>query len=416
MVLLPRIKSPRANNAPEAQGSPSSEARSVGERLRRQRLALNIDLTVAAAALKIKPRYLVDIEEGRPDQLPGLTYALGFVRSYSEYLGLDSGEILHQIKLEPAAFSLKPHLRFPMPLNQRGRPAGWTLTVAILLAACGYSAWVYLTESERIGADQIASVPPELLPVKPDAGEKTKRVGSVATASPLGGRDIHVPGSRDQPRSASVAPIHTGTSESAVGPNLFRFGPLTSGARSPSHIGASPPTPTPAGTAAPPTVAAVAVSPPSPAPVPTPPTTPSSELPIAAASRSLPQAGSAIRGEAPDGAGHSMPNPAAAFAASPPRNDVGAEEYPSRVIVRAVAESWIQVRAADRSVLFSAVLEPGDTYRVPDLTGLTLRVGNAGGLDVIVDGKPTSSLGPMGAVRNVSLDPQSLIGQGTDRN
>ena len=38
-----------------------------------------------------------------------------------------------------------------------------------------------------------------------------------------------------------------------------------------------------------------------------------------------------------------------------------------------------------------------------------MRTGNAGGLEISVDGKPAPSIGPNGAVRNVPLDPQVLI-------
>jgi hypothetical protein len=41
-----------------------------------------------------------------------------------------------------------------------------------------------------------------------------------------------------------------------------------------------------------------------------------------------------------------------------------------------------------------------------------MRAGNAGGLDIVVDGKPAPSLGSMGSVRNVALDPQSLEAEG----
>ena len=62
--------------------------------------------------------------------------------------------------------------------------------------------------------------------------------------------------------------------------------------------------------------------------------------------------------------------------------------------MRATADSWIQVRDADHSMLFTGVLKPGESYRVPDRPGLSLRTGNAGGLDVTVDGKPAPALGP----------------------
>ena len=74
----------------------------------------------------------------------------------------------------------------------------------------------------------------------------------------------------------------------------------------------------------------------------------------------------------------------------------------------ATTDSWIQIRDANRSLLFTGLLKPGERYRVPDRPGLLMRVGNAGGLDVTVDGKPVPPLGPAGAVRNVALDPEAL--------
>ena len=67
-------------------------------------------------------------------------------------------------------------------------------------------------------------------------------------------------------------------------------------------------------------------------------------------------------------------------------------------------------------MLFSGVLKAGQSYPVPDRPGLSMRAGNAGGLDVTVDGKPAAPLGPIGAVRNVALDPQSLAATITGQN
>jgi len=46
---------------------------------------------------------------------------------------------------------------------------------------------------------------------------------------------------------------------------------------------------------------------------------------------------------------------------------------------------------------------------------MSLRTGNAGGLEITVDGQPAPSIGPNGAVRNVPLEPQSLISGTTKR-
>ena len=78
--------------------------------------------------------------------------------------------------------------------------------------------------------------------------------------------------------------------------------------------------------------------------------------------------------------------------------------------MRATADSWVQVRDADQSPLFTRLLKAGDIYRVPDRAGASMRVGNAGGLEITVDGKTTPPLGPTGAVRrDVALDPEALM-------
>jgi len=56
-------------------------------------------------------------------------------------------------------------------------------------------------------------------------------------------------------------------------------------------------------------------------------------------------------------------------------------------------------------------MRPGDVYRVPDKQDLTLLAGNAGGLEVSVDGRPLPPLGPEGAVRrDISLNVDALLG------
>jgi cytoskeleton protein RodZ len=46
---------------------------------------------------------------------------------------------------------------------------------------------------------------------------------------------------------------------------------------------------------------------------------------------------------------------------------------------------------------------------VPDRPGLSMRTGNAGGLEITVDGAPAPSIGRIGMVRrNVALDAHAL--------
>ena len=72
--------------------------------------------------------------------------------------------------------------------------------------------------------------------------------------------------------------------------------------------------------------------------------------------------------------------------------------------------SWIQVRDdADNRLLVTRMLRAGDSYRVPDRRGLKLLTGNAGALEILVDGEVVPSIGPVGKVlRAVALDTERL--------
>lgn len=62
----------------------------VGEHLQKTRKALKKRLSEVSKALRISETYLVAIEENRGRDLPERVYAVGFVRAYSHFLGLDS--------------------------------------------------------------------------------------------------------------------------------------------------------------------------------------------------------------------------------------------------------------------------------------------------------------------------------------
>jgi cytoskeleton protein RodZ len=76
------------------------------------------------------------------------------------------------------------------------------------------------------------------------------------------------------------------------------------------------------------------------------------------------------------------------------------------VVIRATTEAWIEVRDATGAVVFTKLMEPGEQWVVPHQPGLVLTTGNAGGTELIVDGKPAPSLGGPGMVeRDQPLDP-----------
>src|ERR1700759_1547766 len=91
----------------------------VGALLRAERERAGKELPAVARALKIRLTYLEAIEDGRFKDLPGTAYVLGFLRSYSDYLGLDWTEVLRRFKEEAGGLSGRTELVFPSPVTER---------------------------------------------------------------------------------------------------------------------------------------------------------------------------------------------------------------------------------------------------------------------------------------------------------
>ena len=95
----------------------------------------------------------------------------------------------------------------------------------------------------------------------------------------------------------------------------------------------------------------------------------------------------------------------------------GAENADYRIAIQATADSWVQIQGPNNELLLTRILRTGDIYQVPNRSGLFMVTGNAGALEVRVDGTLVEALGPIGVVRrNVSLDPKTLVaGSEADR-
>lgn len=92
-----------------------------------------------------------------------------------------------------------------------------------------------------------------------------------------------------------------------------------------------------------------------------------------------------------------------------PQEAAVADGAAGKIVLRAKLESWVQVTNEKGEAVFSRVLRSGETYVVPNEPGLMLTTGNAGGVEILLDGKKLKSLGSVGLVRrDVPLDPKKL--------
>ncbi|HTK85558.1 MAG TPA: RodZ domain-containing protein [Patescibacteria group bacterium] len=105
----------------------------VGEILRRARTHYNLSLDDVAATLHIRAQQLGALEENRPEQLPGRVYAIGFVRAYAEYLGLDGDKMVHLFKVQSVGGRKRPELSMPAPASDSKAPGMLVLMGSLIM-------------------------------------------------------------------------------------------------------------------------------------------------------------------------------------------------------------------------------------------------------------------------------------------
>jgi cytoskeleton protein RodZ len=89
---------------------------------------------------------------------------------------------------------------------------------------------------------------------------------------------------------------------------------------------------------------------------------------------------------------------------------VSQSDSDGRIVLRAIGDCWIEVRDGSGALILGRLLQAGESYQVSKEGNLTLLAGNAGGLQIEVDGRKLAPLGAKGAViRDVTLKPESLL-------
>ncbi|SMF33723.1 cytoskeleton protein RodZ [Tistlia consotensis] len=461
-----------ADNVEPFIGGPS---RSVGELLRNAREDLGLELRQVSETLRIRYAHLRALEEGQLSELPGQTYAVGFVRTYADYLGLDSRAMVERFKEEMSGIPRSTQLVFPTPKPEGKIPGGALVMISLLLVGLAYGGWYAFNEfGDELNSLIVRETPPGATSQTPTAAKPATQPAAPKPAAPMAAAPkatAPAAPTRTAPAQTALAPAApkpaapaatasgaAGTARTAPAPSAMAEAPSAA----PADGTASPPeeedvapvveetvpdtggqaqvvepsseTAPEAGTLpesqSAPEVAAPAESLPSVSPGNAP---PSSSTTSRAALAEAP-AGEAVQDVAPQAAPE--PQPQAASEPSPQTTVAREEAIPvppipstgeagqagraarvfgtantgARIVLRATADSWVQVRNARSDLLFTQVLRAGDSYNVPNEPGLTLLTGNAGGLQVLVDGKPAPALGPSGAVRrDITLDPDSLL-------
>jgi cytoskeleton protein RodZ len=163
----------------------------IGNSLREARLRQGLEFPEIEQRTKIRGKYLRALEEEQFDLLPGQTYVKGFLRSYSEYLGLDGQLYVDEFNSRYVTGEEEPPLRstrsetFSRPNRRGGESRGIVLALAGIAAvtALVIAAWRAAPE------DQEPSIPnlgarTQTTQAKQKPKRKAPRVTLVATAGP----------------------------------------------------------------------------------------------------------------------------------------------------------------------------------------------------------------------------------------
>ncbi|MDP6518223.1 MAG: DUF4115 domain-containing protein [Alphaproteobacteria bacterium] len=379
----------------------------IGAQLRYAREQVGSSLEDVARALRIRYPHLLAIEEGRFEDLPGPAYVVGFMRSYAEQVGIDPGIAVDRFRDEVSGFRPEQNLRFPEPPPEARTPQPWIIGAGLVLAVIAFGTWYFLQTRDSLDLVGVVEVPAEMeriAPVRPRPPPPQVVAPDIAGNTGAGAES-----GSELDSAATMAEL---ASEPAPAIELENAAPSTG---SESVVTAVVETPEPAVE----DVGSVAERQPSAEPEPE--LTPLSETVVEAIAGEdpAPAGAEAITGaltDAPDAptlVANPPPPPAAPNDSYEPRV-YGQDNAGARVVLRALSDSWVQVQGGNNELLLTRILYAGDTYLVPNRDDLILITGNAGGIEILVDGKLMPELGPEGAVRrNVSLSPDVLAGGAT---
>src|SRR5947209_18950499 len=96
----------------------------IGSTLREARIRARIDMSEVETRTKIRAKYLRAIENEEWDLLPGPVYAKSFLRTYGDYLGLDSRMLLDEFRRHyehPSDHDVRPLASIPARDRDRNR-------------------------------------------------------------------------------------------------------------------------------------------------------------------------------------------------------------------------------------------------------------------------------------------------------
>lgn len=253
----------------------------VGEAMRQTRIFYGKSLEDVEKDLRIRASQIAAIERGDISSLPGRAYAIGFVRSYAEYLDIDGATTVKLFKAHFMEEKVKEDLSFPVPASETKTPPYWIVAVGIFVVIGLFYTLYFINKPDRAEIVQIAEV----------------------------SEDIK---------------SHISEGMEVLEPEIVIDDPI------------------------------IAVS------------------------------EASIIESSPDDVENMGAN---------------GNTQVTGIILKILDDCWVEIKNEDRKIIVSNILAAGDQYFVPDSPGLTMSIGNAANIEIMVEGRRLQPLGKSGDVR-----------------
>lgn len=317
--------------APPSEAAASTSLANPGETLRAARESKSWPLSSVAKQLNLSERSLTQIEAGDFSQLPGHTFARGYVRAYAKLLGLDQNRLVQQFDQHTgtdatgSSVNSLGHIDQPVRLS-RTMVRFFTFILTLVIGVGAFLWWQDRTA--RTESDRSVTA---LERIEVEAADGTTEIHLLDRAE-----DAEV----DEEQSTAPAPsiAQDGAPDSEAEPL-----PLTD--------------------------------------------QPETDAPL---SEPAEQAGVAPPAEAPSAGSESV---AASAAPGPSTNSDPVNVGEGRIVLNFTADCWTRVTDADGKVLYSGLAKAGSSRSLVGKTPLDLHLGFASGAQVTFNGEAVSLSG-----------------------
>ena len=163
----------------------------IGNSLREARLRQGLDFPELEQATKIRGKYLRALEDEQFDILPGQTYVKGFLRTYSEYLGLDGQLYVDEYNSRYIPGDEETPLRAQSKSVGRN-PRVESSVVLVALAAIGVLtalvvvAWRFGSDTPETAIPDFSEQPPAATTTRPKGTAPQRKRPAVARLTATG--------------------------------------------------------------------------------------------------------------------------------------------------------------------------------------------------------------------------------------